>query len=347
VNRPAAATGLVGIDEIRAAARRIRAAARRTPLLDCAVPDESPAGPRVWLKCESLQHAGAFKLRGAYNFVARLDASERATGLVTYSSGNHAQGVAWAARAFGVPAVVVMPVDAPEVKRAAVLRLGAEVIEEGTTTTERKARAEAVLADRGGTMVPPFDDPRIIEGQGTVGLEITEQIEQERERREGSAGAVKPLGLVLVPVGGGGLVSGVAAAARSLVPGARVVGVEPTGAAKMSRSLAEGHPVTLERVDTVADGLRPVRPGDLTFRHVRELADGVVTVEDEAIRSAVLWCHRRRLVVEPSGAAALAALLSGVVAPPADAEVVAVLSGGNLDPSLFRRWLAEDGGRGA
>ncbi len=330
-------TGLVSLDAVRAAASRIGSAAVRTPCLESRL--EGPGGTRVWLKCESLQHAGAFKLRGAWNFVSSLSEAERATGVVTYSSGNHAQAVAWCAREFGIDATVVMPTDAPEIKRAAVLRMGARVEQVGTTTTERQSRAEEIVAAGGGVMVPPFDDPTIIAGQGTVGLEILDQMTAARERDR----SLGPLALVVVPIGGGGLLSGVAAAVRRLFPETRIVGVEPEGAPKMRRSLDAGEPVTLPSIDTIADGLKPVRPGDLTFVHVRELVDDVVTLTDASIRDAVLWCYDRRLVVEPSGAASIAALRSGRVTAAADGETVAVLSGGNLDPALLNGWLAADG----
>jgi threonine dehydratase len=326
---------LVDLETIRDAGHRIAGAVRRTPLLPVAWGDAglgpSPRRGSLWLKCECLQFAGAFKLRGAYNFMASLDPAARSAGVITYSSGNHAQGVAWAARAFGVPATVVMPVDAPGIKVEAVRRLGARLEQVGTTTIDRKARAEAILAERGGTMVPP----RIIAGQGTVGVEIFEQLTEATSR----ALLDGDLRLVAVPIGGGGLISGVAAALRALVPDARIVGVEPEGAAKMSQSLEAGRPITLETIDTIADGLKPVRPGDLTFAHCRELVDEVVTVPDGAIRDAVLWCYGRRLVVEPSGAATVAALATGAVVPPDDGDTVVVLSGGNLDPGLLREWL--------
>ena len=335
----AVSTGLVTLGEIRAAALRIRGAARRTPLLPAdpsagAIPGDAPD---LWLKCECLQAAGAFKIRGAYNFIASLAPDTRAAGVVTYSSGNHAQGVAFAASAFGVPAVVVMPVDAPTIKVAAVRRLGARLEQVGTTTVERKARAEEILAEFGGTMVPPFDHPDIIAGQGTAGLEIVEQLREAAEWR----GEDIRLSKVVVPIGGGGLISGVAVALRAVAPDADVVGVEPEGAPKMSRSLEAGHPITLDHIDTIADGLKPVRPGDLTFQHTRDLVDDVVTVDDAAIREAVLWCHRQRLVVEPSGAATVAALASGRVDPASDGATIAFLSGGNLDPSTLRTWLAQ------
>jgi threonine dehydratase len=341
-----APSSLVGLDAIRRAAERIRPVARRTPLLDAPfVPGSgSTSGGlpgRLWLKTESLQHVGAFKLRGAFNFLAAQDPQELSNGVITYSSGNHAQAVAWSAREFGIPATVVMPTDAPPVKRAATLAYGARVEEAGTTTVERKARAEAILAEEGGLMVPPFDHPEIIAGQGTVGLEIHEQLAEERARRVEASPKVGPLALVLVPIGGGGLIAGVSAAIRALSPGTRIVGVEPEGAAKMRRSLDAGFAVTLEQVNTIADGLKPVRPGDLTFAHVREHVDDVVLVDDESIRRAVVWCYGQRLVVEPSGAATVAALLSGRVAMAQDGESCAVLSGGNLDPALFRAWLGE------
>lgn len=338
---------LVGIDSIRRAAERIRPVARRTPLLDAAFAPwstdaESGSGGlsgRVWLKAESLQHVGAFKLRGAYNFLSAQDPGTLTDGVVTYSSGNHAQAVAWSAREFGVRATVVMPTDAPVIKRAATLAYGARVEEAGTTTVERKALAEAILAEEGGVMVPPFDHPEIIAGQGTVGLEICEQLAEERARRVDARPEVGPLKLVLVPIGGGGLIAGVSAAIRALSPGTRVIGVEPEGAAKMRGSLDVGFPITLDQVDTIADGLKPVRPGELTFAHVREHVDDVVLVDDESIRRAVVWCYGQRLVVEPSGAATLAALLSGRVPLAAGGETCAVLSGGNLDPTLCRSWL--------
>ena len=329
------AVALVAVEEIRTAARNIEAVAVRTPLLASRIRlPESPTPRRVWLKCESLQHAGAFKLRGAYNFISSLSGPDRSRGVVTYSSGNHAQGVAWSARELGLEATVVMPVDAPSIKRDAVIRMGGRVEQVGTTTIERRARAEEIVAAQGGVMVPPFDDPTIIAGQGTVGLEILDQL-------SAAVPGARP-GVVIVPIGGGGLISGVAAAVRRLSPDTRIIGVEPEGAPKMRKSLDAGHPVTLSSIDTIADGLKPVRPGDLTFAHVEELVDDVVTLTDASIRSAVLWCYGRRLVVEPSGAAAVAGLLSGRVRPSESGETVAVLSGGNLDPALLHEWLEED-----
>lgn len=336
-NSPTRASGpepLVGLEEVRAAAGRLRGVTRRTPLL----PGELPGGRRVWMKCENLQHAGAFKVRGAYSFVAGLGDEERSAGLVTYSSGNHAQGVAFAARAFSTTATIVMPEDAPAVKVRGTRRLGGEVVLEGTTTTERRARAERVAEETGATMVPPFDHRNVIAGQGTVALEGVEQLTEAARHDPDAAGRPS---LWLVPIGGGGLVSGHAAALRELAPDCRVVGVEPRGSASMHRSLQAGEPVTLDRVETIADGLKPVRPGDLTFRHVRALVDEVVLVDDEEIVAAVKWFLDRHLVVEPSGAATLAALLGGAAAPVDGGDAVVTVSGGNVDPGKLAGWLHE------
>ncbi len=305
-------------------------------------PGGAPGAP-AWLKCENLQHAGSFKLRGAFHFISRLG-PRREAGILTYSSGNHAQGVAWAARRFGRAATVVMPVDAPRVKLEGARRLGARVEQVGLTTSERRERAEEMARRSGAVVVPPFDHPHIMAGQGTVGLEIAEQLEEAHAR--GELQAPTSPALVVVPIGGGGLVSGVAAALKALHPAVRIVGVEPAGAAAMLRSLEAGAPVTLDTIDTIADGLKPIRVGDLTFAHCRRLVDAVVTVSDDEIREAVLWCHRRRLVVEPSGAASVAALLAGRVAPPPPpGATVAVLSGGNMDPELLAGWLRDGGSR--
>ena len=320
---------LVTLAAIREAAARIRGVAARTPLLEVAT-DGAP----LLLKCENLQRAGAFKLRGAYNFIAQVPAERRARGLITYSSGNHAQAVALAARTLDALAVVVMPETAPAVKVAGARALGAEVLFEGTTSVERRVRAEAEAARRSLTMVPPFDHPEIIAGQGTVGLEIVD---------DGPAPAV-----VYVPIGGGGLAAGVAAAVKALRPATRVVGVEPVGAAAMARSVEAGAPVTLERAESIADGLLPVRPGDLTFAHAAALVDEIVTVDDAAIASAVRWlAERAKLVAEPSGAASVAAALRGAAAAsatPADGPTVAVVSGGNIAPAALADLLRASSG---
>ena len=312
---------LVTLADIRAAADRIRGLVVRTPLLPSPELAEASGAAEVRLKCENLQRAGAFKARGGINFVAQLPPEVLKQGIITYSSGNHAQAVALAARLEGVRAVVVMPTTAPGVKVEGARRLGAEVVFAGTTSLERKRRAEESAHDQHLAMVPPFDDPRIIAGQGTVGLEIVEDWSDVE--------------VVLVPVGGGGIASGVAAAVKGLRPEARIIGVEPEGGASMRSALAAGGPVTLDSTGSIADGLLPVRAGDLTWRHMDALAEGVVTVDDAAIREATRFIlHRHRLVVEFSGAATVAALRSGAV-DCGGRNVVAVLSGGNLDPSFL------------
>jgi len=310
----------VGLSEIRKAARQLEGVAVHTPLLPSA-PLSDETGADVRLKCESLQRAGSFKIRGAYNYVSRLPAETLSRGIITYSSGNHAQAVALAAQIKGVRAVVVMPTDAPAVKRGGAERLGAEVVVEGTTSLERRARAIEISEAEGLHIVPPFDHPDIIAGQGTVGLEAMLDWSEADT--------------FFVPIGGGGLVSGVAAAVRELKPEAKIYGVEPRGAASMRAALDAGHPVTLDSVDTIADGLRPVRSGELTFQHVRSLVDEVVVVEDPQLRAAAsLLLVRSKLVVEFSGVATVAAVRSGAV-PLEGRRVVAVLSGGNLDPSIL------------
>ncbi|MEZ4416260.1 MAG: threonine/serine dehydratase [Gemmatimonadota bacterium] len=311
---------LVGLEDVRAAAERLRGVVERTPLLHSETLSEE-VGAEVRLKCESLQRAGAFKIRGAYNFLSKLSTEELQRGVITYSSGNHAQAVALAARLLGTRAVVVMPITAPAIKRTGAARLGAEVILEGTTSLERRDRALQIQAEQDLTMVPPFDHPDIIAGQGTVGLEIVEEWPD--------------VDVVLVCVGGGGLASGCGVSLRALKPEATLYAVEPTGAAALRAALDAGEPVTLPRIDTIADGLAPVRAGDLTFRHIRALYDDVVLVEDHEIRAAAsVLLTRVKLVVEFSGAAGVAALRSGRL-PLAGRRVAVVLSGGNLDPSLL------------
>ena len=311
---------LVELDAIREAQERLRPVALRTPLFRADILSDE-LGSDIRLKLESLQRTGSFKFRGAYNFVAQLSDDARSKGVITYSSGNHAQAVALAAQLHGIRAVVVMPTTAPQVKRDGAERLGAEVVLEGTTSLERGARAESIAEERDLVMIPPFDDPKIIAGAGTVGLEIAEDWDA--------------FGSVLVPIGGGGLCSGTAVALRRLRPDVRILGVEPTGAASMKAALASGEPVTLDRTESVADGLMPVRTGNLTFKHVSELVDDVVLVDDDAIRDAAsLLFKKLRLVVEFSGAATVAALRSGLVETEGRG-VVAVVSGGNVDPAVL------------
>ena len=320
-------TPLVGIDAIRAAAATLDGIATRTPLVPF-----GPAAERRFLKAESLQPIGAFKIRGAYVAVASLSAAERARGVITYSSGNHAQGVARAARLLGAPAVVVMPSDAPTIKRDRVAADGAEIIVVGTASDERQAVAEQVAAERGLTIIPPYDDDRIIAGQGTVGLEIVD--------------ALPGVAAVLVPVGGGGLASGVAAAVRALAPGARVIGVEPELAADARDSLAAGQIVRWPAEDvsrTIADGTRTQALGGRTFAHLAALLDSIITVSEAEIAAGVrLAAEESRLVVEPSGALTVAALAfrsAEVGLLGLDGPVVAVVSGGNVDPDRYHEFL--------
>jgi len=313
-------TTLVSIDDIRAARERIRPVAQLTPMIDVS----AQAGRPLRLKCESLQPGGAFKIRGAYNMIAQLTDDQRRRGVITYSSGNHGQAVAIAARALNAPAVVVMPTTAPAIKVEGTRKHGAEVLFAGTTTLHRLERAAAEAAARGLTMVPPFDHEWIIAGQGTVGLEILEQAPDVRT--------------VIVPIGGGGLVSGVAAAIKQTSSAVAIVGVEPAGAASMKASMDAGKPVTLAHTQSIADGLMAVRPGDLNFSHVRTFVDEIVTVEDDEIARAVSWLfHGPRIVAEPSGAAAVAAALSiARFTPP----VVAVISGGNVGPADLAKYTS-------
>ena len=317
---PLHTTSLVSLDEIRAAAARIAGVARRTPLIEVGGVNGEPA---FAVKCENMQPAGAFKIRGAYNMIALLPPEARAAGVITYSSGNHGQAMALAARLLGIKAVVVMPETAPRVKVEGAQRLGAEVLFAGTTVLDRKARAESEAAARGLTMVPPFDHPWIIAGQGTCGLEVVEQC--------------PALSAVYVPMGGGGLISGVSVAVKSLRPDARVVGVEPEGAPKMTVSRAAGHPVTLPKTASIADGLLSIRPGDLTFAHVQALVDDVLTVSEQEIAAAVKWLFDNASVVaEPSGAVSVAAVLRE---PRVAAGTVAVISGGNVAPQDYAKYI--------
>ena len=310
------ATALVGLDDFRQAAAGLRGIALRTPLLPSDALGER-FGVAVHLKPEMLQRAGAFKFRGAYWYVSQLGAAERARGLIAPSSGNHGQAVALAARLFGAPATIVMPVTAPRAKIAGCERFGARVVLEGTTTAERMARALAIRDAEGGVLVPPYDHPTIIAGQGTIGLEIAEDLPM--------------VGMVVVPVGGGGLSAGVAAAVKLLAPGARLVGVEPEGSPKLSRARAAGGPVTISgNPDGLADGLLAVRIGSLNFDHHQAYLDDVVTVPDAALVGAMRFLlDRHKLVAEPSGAITVAALLEGIIVPVEN--TVCVLSGGNIE----------------
>ncbi len=314
----------VSLAAIREAARHLRGVAVRTPLLPV---DElaERLGVPVFVKPESLQRVGAFKLRGAFTLIRQL-AAEGATGVITYSSGNHGQAVAYVARRFGLRAVIVMPETVTAVKRAGVERSGGEVVLAGRTSQDRYARAMELAEREHLAVVPPFDHPAIIAGQGTAGLELVEDCPD--------------VATVAVPVGGGGLASGVATAVRALRPQAAVVTVEPEGAPTFERARAAGHPVTLEKTGSVADGLLPLRIGNLTFAHLSRAGAVAALVSDAAIVRAVRYAvDRLKLVVEPSGAATLAWLLGqepGAVAGP----VVAVLSGGNVEWEGLKTLLA-------
>ena len=322
------ADALVTLNAVRDAAARIAGIAVRTPLVHAPFP--GVAG-NIWLKAESLQPIGAFKIRGAANKILQLTPDERRRGVITYSSGNHAQGVAYAARAVGAKAVIVMPTNAPAIKRSATLALGAEVVDVGPASSERLAKAEELVRAHGYVVVPPYDDMDIIAGQATCGLEIAE--------------ALPDVDLVLAPVSGGGLLSGVAAAVKHLCPRAKVVGVEPELAGDTAESFRKGSVVEWPAeltTRTIADGLRTQSVGKRNFAHIQAFVDDVVTVTEAEIRSAMrAIVSTARLVPEPSGAVAAAALLFHAGQLPAFQKAVAVVSGGNVAPELLACVLTE------
>ena len=322
---------MVTLEDLRAAQHRILGVAVRTPLLNVPlIEQKNSPHPELWqlfAKPENLQPIGAFKLRGAYNKIAALSEAERRRGVISYSSGNHAQGVAYAARALQTKAVIVMPSNAPSIKRNGTAALGAEIVTVGTGSEERKARAEELAAQHGYAVVPPYNDEFIIAGQGTMGLEILEDLPDVET--------------VLVPVGGGGMLSGVAAALKlaSQHP-VKVIGVEPEFAADAQASFRAGHIVnwTAEQVTrTLADGLRTQSLGDITFAHIRHFVDDIVTVSEGEIREAVRRLSvNPKLAAEPSGAVAVAAFLFHRQELPQTTRNVAILSGGNIDPEVLR-----------
>jgi threonine dehydratase len=318
-------TGLPALADVRAAAARLAGVIARTPLVTPLTPC-FPCVGRIRLKAENLQVTGSFKPRGGYNKLASLTPAERARGVVAFSSGNHAQGVAFAAQKLGVRATVVMPADCVATKVQATRALGAEVLQVGTTSQERLEHGTRLARERGATLVPPYDDPLIIAGQGTIGLEILDE--------------APDADVILVPISGGGLIAGVALAVKSLSPRTRVIGVEPSGAADAQASLRTGRLVTWEETHSIADGLRATHVGALPFALIRRHVDDIVTVGDDEIRAAVLALHRHaKLVVEPSGATAFAAAMHGKL-DLTGRRVVALLSGGNIDPALLAQWLA-------
>ncbi len=331
--------GQVTLADVQAAADCLTGVALRTPLLAFGPIDDAIGAPRAWLKPENLQPIGAFKIRGAYNALATLSPEERARGVVTHSSGNHAQGIARAARMLGLHAVIVMPDDAPAIKVAGVRADGAEIDVVGPDSEERIRRADQLAAERGLVLIPSYDDARIVAGQGTIGLEIVEQVAELGRANE-------PL-TVLVPIGGGGLSAGVCVAVKGLRPDATVIGVEPELAADAADSIRQDRivrwaPALTGR--TIADGVRSSALGHIPFAHLRRLIDDVVTVTENDIKRAMLEAGTRaRIVAEPSGAVSIAAWLRyGSQLPHADdGDTVMVVSGGNIDPERYQALLAE------
>ncbi|MGI8925372.1 MAG: pyridoxal-phosphate dependent enzyme [Tepidiformaceae bacterium] len=319
----------ITMDDIQAAAVRLAGVALRTPVMTSRTANDI-AGGSLFFKCENFQRGGAFKFRGAYNHIASLAPQERRRGIVATSSGNHAQGVALACRLLGVPPTILMPADAPANKVAATRGYGATVVTYDRQAVYPEAFVQEYAREHGLHWVPAYDDPLIMAGQGTTALELIEEAGQ--------------LDLLVVPAGGGGLMSGCATAAKALLPGIRVIGVETEGADDWVRSLARGERVMIDPPDTIADGIRTRQPGARPFAVARELVDAVVTVSDEEVRSAVrflLW--RMKLLAEPTGAVAPAAALSGRLGPLAGQRVGIVISGGNVDPEVLCAILGDGG----
>lgn len=311
----------VGYDDVRTAARRLAGVAHRTPVLRSRTFD-ARAEAEVFFKCENLQRGGAFKFRGAYNFLAALSPHERAAGVVAFSSGNHAQGVALAARLLGIAATIVMPADAPAGKLDATRAYGADIVFYERAHGNREEIACGIAAERGATLVPPFDDPRIVAGAATAALELLEEVGR--------------LDAIVVPVGGGGLLSGTALAAHGAGARTAVYGVEPQAGDDFARSLARGERVHISVPATIADGLQTSSPGALPFAIAQRLGCRVVTASDDELREAMRFAFERmKVVIEPSAAAPLAALLCGRIPDLIGARVGVVLSGGNVDAARF------------
>ncbi|MCG8353171.1 MAG: threo-3-hydroxy-L-aspartate ammonia-lyase [Chloroflexales bacterium] len=312
----------ITFDDIQAAAARLRGIANRTPVHTSRTLD-AMTGCQVFLKCENFQRGGAFKFRGAYNAISQLNAHERQRGVAAYSSGNHAQGVALAARLLDVPALICMPDDAPSVKLEATRGYGAEVLIYERRTVNREEFGAAAAAERGMTLIPPYNHPHIMAGQGTTALELLEH--------------VPDLDTLLVPVGGGGLISGCALAAHSLRPSIRIFGVETEGADDTKLSLDRGTRICVPPPTTIADGMRTEMPGELTFPVVQRYVEDILIVSDDDVIAALRFLLlRMKLIVEPTGAVALAALLRGRL-PTECQRVGVVLSGGNIAPSLLEQ----------
>ncbi|MER6452901.1 threo-3-hydroxy-L-aspartate ammonia-lyase [Streptomyces sp900105245] len=314
----------VTFDDIREAAVRLDGVAHRTPVLTSRTLD-ARVGAEVFIKCENFQRVGAFKIRGAYNAAAQLTPRQLAKGIAAYSSGNHAQATALAARELGTSAVILMPEDAPRSKREATAGYGAEIVTYDRYTEDRTALGEALAEERGLALIPPYDHPHVIAGQGTAALELLDE--------------TGPLDALLVPVGGGGLIAGSAVAAKALHPGVRVVGVEPEAGDDTKRSLESGARVTVPVPRTIADGQALPTPGEITFTINQRLVDAVTLVTDEEIIDAMRFAFERlKIVLEPSGATALAALLAGRLDLPPRIGVIA--SGGNIDAERFSRLMS-------
>jgi threonine dehydratase len=318
---------MVSLAEIHAAQSRLRGITAHTRLIEFKLCDSDPR--RLFLKPENQQPIGAFKLRGAYNKIASLPAEEIRRGVITYSSGNHAQGVAYAARALGVKAVIVMPDNAPAIKREGTAALGAEIVTVGPGSSERQMKAEELAALHGYAIIPPYNDEQIIAGQGTMGLEIVEDLPEVE--------------MVLAPVGGGGMLSGVATAIKLSNPKIKVIGVEPELAADAQASLRAGKIVNLPASDvsrTAADGLRTQSIGPINFEHIRRYVDDIITVSEEEIRQAAKYLSSNpATVAEPSGAVAVAGFIFHARELPATKMNVAILSGGNIDPKMLEELL--------
>jgi threonine dehydratase len=312
--------------DIEAASQRLAGVAVNTPVLNSPEID-ARTGAQVFFKAENLQHTGAFKFRGAYNSLARFDAAQRRAGVITYSSGNHAQAIARSARLLGMPAVIVMPQDAPSIKLAATRSHGAEVVLYDRYREDREAIGRQIAAERGMTLIPPYDHPDVMAGQGTAARELFD--------------AVGPLDLLLVCLGGGGLISGCAVAARALAPNCRVVGVEPSAGNDVQQSLAAGKRIRIDVPNTIADGAQTTSPGELTFAVIKVCVDAVVTVSDQAlIRTLQQLATQLKVVVEPTGCLAAAALLDGTIKAEGQ-RVGVILSGGNADPVRFGQYLVQ------
>jgi threonine dehydratase len=318
---------MVTLPDLQHAQALLRGFAVRTPLVTCKLPN----GRQIFLKPENLQPIGAFKLRGAYNKISSLTPEQRARGVVAHSSGNHAQGVAYAAKALNVKATIVMPSTAPRVKMEGTAALGAEIVLVGPASSERIAKAEELERERKLVPVPPYNDEQIIAGQGTIGLEILEDLPEVE--------------LVLVPVGGGGLISGIATAIKQSRPSAKIVGVEPEFAADAQASLRRGAIQSVSgesTARTLADGLRSQSIGPINFEHIRKYVDDIVTVKEQEIRQAMKHLlFAARILAEPSGAVTTAAALFHASELPASDKIVAVVSGGNVEPQLFSDILLE------